>query len=77
MSWEAWGDDDAGDYDHLIEAGWWTSEQVDEVREAIRALQSTPMFAAGKWEGLSPEWLKKLEALAAVADVDAPEGKVT
>ena len=28
MSWEAWGDDDDQNYDHLIEAGWWWSERL-------------------------------------------------
>lgn len=28
MSYEAWGDNDDGeDYDHLLNAGWWASEQ--------------------------------------------------
>ena len=45
MSYEAWGDDDGtGDYDHLIDAGWWSSEQADDVTERIKDLARECVF---------------------------------
>lgn len=40
MSWEAWGDDDAGDYDHLLESGWLTSEQAEDLRKEVASLKA-------------------------------------
>lgn len=35
MSFEAWGDDGDFDTDHLIDAGWWTPDQIDELKELV------------------------------------------
>ena len=74
MSWEAWGDDNADEYDHLLEAGWWTSEQVDDVRAAIDALFKETFYEnAEKAKGVSPRFLARITLLrdAAGFNVDA------
>ena len=64
MSWEAWGDDDAGQYDHLLEAGWWASEQVEDVTAAIKALVAEPIYEDGKKEnGISARFLARITIL--------------
>jgi len=74
MSYEAWGDGDDCDYDHLLEAGWWTDEQANEVVEAIKALESTPLYEAGqKANGVSVEFLMRLTLLRVAAGLDVPE----
>lgn len=74
MSWEAWGDNDAGDYDHLIDAGWWSSEQVNDVVKAIEELSSTTVYEGGKKEnGISVEFLMRLNLLKDAAGLDVPK----
>ncbi len=75
MSWEAWGDDDAGRYDHLLDAGWWTSEQVDDVRAAIDALFKETLYEnADSGKGISTRFLARITLLrdAAGFEVDVP-----
>lgn len=74
MSLEAWGDDDGADaYDHLLEAGWWTSEQVGEVTEAAEKLQKTAVYQNGnKDEGISVEFLMRLNLLFHAINLDVP-----
>lgn len=65
MSYEVWGDDDAGDYDHLLEAGWWPSEQADAVKRAINELRSEPIYEGGeKANGVSARFLMRITVLA-------------
>ena len=74
MSLEAWGDDDgAGDYDHLIDAGWWTSEDVEEVRDLVRALEAETVYENGrKEEGISVRFLARLTLLRDKVGLDGP-----
>jgi hypothetical protein len=70
MSWEAWGDDDDGyDYDHLLEAGWWTSEQASAVTEAIKALVAEQLYETpgAPATGVSVAFLARLTILRAEA----------
>ena len=72
MSWEAWGDDDAGQYDPLIDAGWWSSEQADEVTAAIKALMAEPVYEDGKLErGISRRFLARMWLLEVAAGMRA------
>lgn len=64
MSWEAWGDDNADEYDHLLEAGWWPGEQTKEVVAAINALVAEPVYEGGKMQnGISTRFLMRLTLL--------------
>lgn len=70
MSYEAWGDDDAGDTDYLIDAGWWPSETVREVQDAIKALASEPVYESGdKANGISVRFLARLTLLKNAAEL--------
>lgn len=74
MSWEAWGNDDAGEYDHLLDAGWWSSEQATKVTEAIEALSLTTLYEGGKKDnGVSVEFLMRLNLLRHEAGLDVPK----
>lgn len=65
MSWEAWGDDDADRYDHLLEAGWATLEQMDDIRAAVQALRDEPIYEAGRKEnGISTRFLMRVTVLS-------------
>ena len=74
MSLEAWGDDDgAGDYDHLIDAGWWTSEQAREVVDAVKALAAETVYEGGeKANGLSVRFIMRLNLLQSAAGLEIP-----
>jgi hypothetical protein len=68
MSWEAWGDDDAGEYDHLLEAGWWASEQAEEVVQAINDLHAEPIYEGGQVaRGISVRFLARMTLLRQAA----------
>lgn len=70
MSWEAWSDDGAGDYDHLLDAGWWPSEIVDEVKDTIHALVSEPVYDSGDIsKGISVRFLARLTLLRNAAEM--------
>jgi hypothetical protein len=74
MSYEVWGDDDAGDYDHLLDAGWWPSEQATAVTDAIKALRSETLYEGGeKANGISVRFLMRLTVLANEAGILAYE----
>lgn len=36
MSYEAWGDDGDFETDHLIDAGWWIPDDVQELRDLLK-----------------------------------------
>lgn len=68
MSWEAWGDDDAGAYDHLLDAGWWDGDQTKAVQDAIKALRAEPVYEGGdKANGISVQFLMRLTLLESEA----------
>jgi len=70
MSYEAWGDGDDPNYDHLIDAGWWPSEQAAEVKEAIDALFAEPMYENGrKADGVSVRFLMRMTMLKVAAEM--------
>lgn len=65
MSLEAWGDDDGADeYDPLLEAGWWTSEQVKDVVESLEKLVNV---STKQW--LDKEFEMRLVLLRYAADL--------
>lgn len=74
MSYEVWGDDGADEYDHLIDAGWWPSEQAEEVVEAIKALFAEQVYEDGDMaKGISVRFLMRMQMLkdaACMADPD-------
>ncbi|MBX2989470.1 MAG: hypothetical protein KF802_16395 [Bdellovibrionaceae bacterium] len=77
MSWEAWGDDDDQNYDHLIEAGWWWSEKVDDVRSLVTLLMNEPIYEGGKKEnGVSTRFLAHLTLLKHEFDLPVDEALV-
>jgi hypothetical protein len=64
MSYEVWGDGDDPDYDHLIDAGWWPSEQVEDVKAAVTALFIEPIYEHGRKEnGVSHLFLCRMTLL--------------
>lgn len=74
MSYEAWGEPDEPDYDHLIDAGWMTEEQATEVVDAIKALVAAPVYEGGdKVNGISVEFLMRLTLLQEAAGLDVPD----
>jgi len=74
MSLEAWGDDDgAGEYDHLLDAGWWDDQKVEEVKTAIIAvLRATVYENRQKANGISEEIIGALLELRRVAEIEEP-----
>lgn len=74
MSYEVWGDgDDGQDYDHLIEAGWWTSEQADEVRRHIEALRREQIYEGGMMQqGVNTKFLARISLLSHAAGINVP-----
>lgn len=68
MSYEVWGGGDEPDYEHLLEAGWWASEQVDEVKDAIKALRAEPVYEGGNRDGgISLRFLMRITLLEVAA----------
>lgn len=71
MSREAWGDNDDNEYAHvdsLIDAGWWPSEQAQEVTGAIKALRAEQMYENGRKEdGVSTRFLMRMTMLEVAA----------
>lgn len=71
MSREARGDEDDNEYacvDSLIDAGWWPSEQAQEVTDAIKALCSERMYKNNwKEDGVSVRFLMRMTMLKVAA----------
>ena len=69
MSLEVWGDDDgAGEYEHLLDAGWWDSDQVKEVTDAIQALYAEQIYEdCDMRKGISVRFICRLSALRVAA----------
>lgn len=65
MSYEAWGDGDQDDNtDHLLDAGWWPSEQANAVLAAIKDLDAEPIYEDGQMsKGISPRFLMRMTIL--------------
>jgi phage gp36-like protein len=64
--------DDYANVDHLLENGWWASEQVDEVQAAIKALCSEKMYEDGKKDnGIAVRFLARMTALKVAAGIMA------
>lgn len=73
MIYDAWGDDGAGDYDHLLDAGWWPSEQAEEMVGAINALFAEPIYEDGeKANGISVRFLMRMQMLKDAACMAEP-----
>lgn len=73
MSYEAWGDDGVEEYDHLIDAGWWTSEQAEEMVEAIKALFAEQIYEDGEMaKGVSVRFLMRMHMLKDAACMAEP-----
>ena len=76
MSYEAWGDDGAETNDHLIDAGWWTSEQAEEMAEAIKALFAEPVYEDGEMaKGISVRFLMRMQMLKDAAGIAEPDDR--
>lgn len=66
-------EEDGPDYDHLLDAGWWASEQTKEVCEAIEALAKAPVYEGCQVaNGVSVEFLMRLTLLRSAANLDVP-----
>lgn len=73
MIYDAWGDDGAGDYDHLLDAGWWPSEQAEEMVGAINALFAEPIYEDGETaNGISVRFLMRMQMLKDAACMAEP-----
>ena len=77
MSWEAWGDNEPENLDHLLDAGWWDCDRVDAVKAAIKALNGEQMYENGRKEdGVSVRFLMRLNILLSEADMEVPQALV-
>lgn len=72
MSWEAWGDPEDDGWEHFADAGCWSSDEVDEVTAAIKALREEPVYEnALKANGISVRFLMRITLLEAAANLRA------
>lgn len=73
MSLETWGDESGDDYAHvdtLIDAGWWPSEQAQEVTDAIKALCAETLYEGGKKDnGVAVRFLARMTMLQLAAGI--------
>jgi hypothetical protein len=76
MSYEAWGDDDDGSdrvVERLLNDGWWSADDAEEVKELVRALASEHIYENGRKEdGVSVRFLMRLTLLRARVGLDVP-----
>lgn len=74
MSYEAWGDgDDGQDYDHLIDAGWLTSEQAAEIKAQVEALRREQIYEGGMMvQGINTKFLARISLLSDAVGIYVP-----
>ena len=68
-------DEDGGaeDTDHLIGAGWWPSEQVEELQVQVKALRNEMFYEDGLMKnGVSVKFLARISLLTHAAGLDVP-----
>lgn len=74
MSYEVFGDGGDVEGERLLEAGWWATEQVEEVTAAVQALSDEPVYEDRQMaKGISVRFLARLTLLRHAVGLPTPD----